>query len=162
MGAAIISDCGTYRYTLTRSRYADERPDRGTALWCMLNPSTANAEQDDATIRRCRGFAHDWKCNGLTVVNLYALRATDPNELWKHEDPVGPDNDHHLRTIACEYGDVLCAWGANAKPERVKAVIAIFKEAGARMWCLGTTKHGMPKHPLYIAADTKPVRWSPA
>ncbi|MGF6870951.1 DUF1643 domain-containing protein [Paraburkholderia sp. MM5477-R1] len=97
--SAIISECGGYRYILTRA--ADSMcPMKTAAVFVMLNPSTADEEQDDPTIRRCRGFARLWDCNGISVANLYALRSTDPAGLWVHPDPVGPDNDAHLCQIA--------------------------------------------------------------
>ena len=156
--SALISECGSYRYWLSRPRRI-EHPGKGTALFIMLNPSTADATLDDPTIRRCRRFADEWDCNGVTVANLYALRATDPAELWRHPDPVGPDNDMHLCRLLREYGDAVCAWGANAKPDRVADFMKIAAESGARLWCLATTKHGAPRHPLYLRADLKPVSW---
>ena len=126
-------------------------------LFVMLNPSTADHRNDDPTIRRCRGFAKLWDCNGLAVANLYALRSTDPAALWSHPDPVGPDNDDCLWTFAREYGDVVCAWGSNARPERAACVVSIMRDAGARLWCLGTTKNGSPRHPLYVRGDAEPV-----
>jgi len=159
--SAEISHCGTYRYVLSRPSIV-RFPEKGTALFCMLNPSTADATVDDPTIRRCRGFAKDWFCNGFTVVNLYALRATDPRELWKHPDPVGPANDGWLKSLAHEYGDVVCAWGANAREDRVRHVVGLFLSVGARLWHLGLTKAGAPRHPLYIRADQPLERWTPA
>lgn len=156
--SAIISECGTYRYLLTRPSEV-QHPDRSTALFIMLNPSTADASLDDPTIRRCRGFARTWGCAGITVVNLYALRATDPAALRGHPDPVGPDCDMHLRALAREYGEAVCAWGANAMPGRVDQVVRIFREAGARLWCLGTTKAGAPRHPLYVRGDQPLIAW---
>lgn len=156
--SAIISPCGTYRYLLTRP--GDLHADKGTALFLMLNPSTADATEDDPTIRRCRNFARAWGCNGLAVANLYALRATDPTELWKHPDPIGPDNDWRLRAIAEEYTDIVCAWGANARAERVAAVANILTAAGGRLWCLGTTKDGHPRHPLYVRGDQPLIPWA--
>lgn len=151
---ALISDCGQYRYWLTRHKLT-LLPDRGSALFVMLNPSTADANIDDPTIRRCIGFAQSWDCAGLTVANLYALRATDPRELWSCDDPVGPDNDKHLLSLILEYEDVVCAWGANAKPERVKQFLEIADRPCVRLWCLGTTKAGAPRHPLYLRADAE-------
>jgi hypothetical protein len=154
---AIISTCGTYRYLLTRP--GDALPDRGTALFLMVNPSTADATLDDPTIRRCRGFARLWGCTGIAVANLYALRATDPAELWRHHDPKGPENDAWLLRLASEYREVICAWGANVKPARVLAALRIFEAAGAKLWCLGTTKDGHPRHPLYVRGDQPLVPW---
>ncbi len=156
--SAVISECGQYRYILTRQtgiRY----PERGSALFVMLNPSTADAEVDDRTIRRCIGFARSWSCAGLTVANLYALRSTKPKNLWTHRDPVGPENDRWLRRLAAEYGDVVCAWGADAMPDRVEAVTDLLKASGARLWCFAVTKSGAPRHPLYIRSDQPLVEW---
>ena len=158
--SAIISECGCYRYLLTRP--ADSMaPMKSTVLFVMLNPGTADAALDDATIRRCRSFARRWDCNGIAVANLYALRSTDPGRLWLHPDPVGPDNDMYLRRLAREYGDVVCAWGSNARPERVASVAKTLAGAGARLWCLGTTKDGSPRHPLYVRGDQPLIEWSP-
>ena len=157
--SAIISDCGTYRYMLER-KADDAFATRGPALFIMLNPSTADASLDDPTIRRCKSFAKAWDCNGLVVANLYGLRATNPADLWKHPDPVGPENDTWLRVLAAEHETVVCAWGANAKPERVAAVRKIFSGSLHRLMCLGTTKDGAPRHPLYIANGTPLVQWS--
>lgn len=158
--SAELSPCGSYRYKLTRARGL-RFPDAGTAAFCMLNPSTADATIDDPTIRRCRGFADSWGCNGLVVVNLYALRSTYPNALWSHRDPVGPDNDLWLSSVARECGDVVCAWGANAREDRVRQVVQILRAAGARLWCLGRTKAGHPRHPLYVRGDQALEAWTP-
>ncbi|MPW17921.1 DUF1643 domain-containing protein [Paraburkholderia sp. CNPSo 3157] len=157
---AVISPCGTYRYLLTRAAES-MAPMRSTALFVMLNPSTADATLDDPTIRRCRGFAKLWDCNGLAVANLYALRSTDPAGLWSHPDPIGPDNDDYLWNFARECGDVVCAWESNAKPERAARVASILTDAGARLWCLGMTKDGSPRHPLYVRSDQPLIEWHP-
>lgn len=156
--SAIISPCGQYRYLLTRPTEV-QQPERDAALFLMLNPSTADATVDDPTIRRCLGFAKAWGCKGLAVANLYALRSTSPKGLWHHDDPIGPENDAWLGRLAAEYGDVICAWGANAKADRVNEVASILVSAGSRLWCLGTTKTGAPRHPLYIRADQPLARW---
>ena len=158
MADAVMSECGTYRYMLRR-KSETLYSERGTALFVMLNPSTADATKDDPTIRRCRGFAKAWGCAGILVANLYAYRSTDPRNLWKAADPVGPENDAWLSRLARECGDVICAWGAHAKPERVKAVSLMMRASGARLFCLGTTKSGAPKHPLYIPAAQPAILW---
>lgn len=155
---AEISPCGPYRYTLSRPPLSSF-PDRGAALFCMLNPSTADAKIDDPTIRRCRRFADYWGANGIVVVNLYALRSTDPKALWDHEDPVGELNDYWLRQTVQECGSVVCAWGVNARPDRVAAAVEIFRQSGARLYCLGSTKAGAPRHPLYVRGDQPAVPW---
>lgn len=155
--SAIISACGQYRYRLDRDTDTIF-PTAGPALFIMLNPSTADAALDDPTIRRCRGFADTWDCSALVVANLYALRATNPGDLWKHPDPVGEQNDYWLSRLIREHETVVCAWGANARQERVDAVRKMFHRL-SRPMCLGTTKDGAPRHPLYIRADHPLVDW---
>lgn len=147
---AVISECGTYRYELIR-RWDASLPRVG---WIMLNPSTADASVDDPTIRRCIGFAKSWGYGGIVVRNLYALRATDPRELWKHPSPTGPDNDTYLMESVDE-PITVCAWGANGR--RGDAVINALSDAGAALHHLGLTKAGVPKHPLYLKSDLRPV-----
>jgi hypothetical protein len=126
----------------------------------MLNPSTADAEIDDPTIRRCIGFAKAWGFEGIVVRNLYALRATNPKELWVHEDPVGPDNNAFLGdTLGDEF--TVCAWGANAKPFRVQSVVGRLTATGAALRHLGLTKDGYPRHPLYLRGDVTPSPYPP-
>ena len=156
---AIISPCGMYRYALTRAGDTSFGK-RGKAMFLMLNPSTADATLDDPTIRRCRSFASSWGFNGIAVANLYALRSTDPAALWLHCDPVGPDNDDHLYEMAVAHGRVVCAWGANARDDRVAAVVTRLRDAGAQLTCLGTTKNGAPRHPLYVRGDQPLMEWS--
>lgn len=157
---AIISDCGRYRYRLERI-WDESLP---VLVWVMLNPSTADASIDDPTIRRCISFAKAWGYGGIVVVNLFALRATNPKALniFAPDDPIGPlNNDHILEAVAG--GDVICAWGASV-PEywrhRPAGVVQIMREHGARLHHLGLTKDRHPRHPLYLAGDTKPTRWA--
>lgn len=153
---AILSPDRLYRYWLSR------RWGRGPlATFIMLNPSVADATQDDPTIRRCIGFAKTWGLAGIAVVNLYALRSTQPAALWLAEDPVGPDNDVHLESAAAmayaHQSPIVAAWGANARPNRVAEVLAL---AGMdRLTALGVTKAGQPRHPLYLRADCTPTPW---
>lgn len=155
--AAVLSPCGRYRYRLER-RWSDAPP----ACWVMLNPSTADAEVDDATIRRCMAFARAWNRGGIIVHNLYALRATDPRDLWAADDPVGPDNDDHLAHVAsyaCTRSlPIIAAWGANARPDRVASVLAF--PYMADLLALGVTKSGAPRHPLYLRSDCTPQPWN--
>jgi len=142
------------------SRAGDLTATRGPALFIMLNPSTADASLDDPTIRRCRGFAETWGCNGIQVVNLYAMRSTDPDALWNHPDPVGPENDQWLVSAANDAEEIVCAWGADAKQSRVLEVMRMLTFGGARLKCLGTTKNGSPRHPLYVRGDQPLIDWS--
>lgn len=146
---AKISKCGEYRYELTRVWDGSKE----LLPFVMLNPSTADAMEDDPTIRRCVGFAKREGFGGLVVVNLYGLRATDPKRLWQHQDPIGPDNDRQLSLVAVWAGMIVCAWGANPPQGRVDQVLTKLRGAGAQLYCLGKTKAGAPKHPLYIRGD---------
>lgn len=158
---ALLSPDGLYRYSLTRTWGA-----RGGAVatFVMLNPSTADAAIDDPTIVRCRNFAKSWGCQGLRVVNLYALRSTDPKGLWLAPDPVGPDNDEWLRSYASDAAvhgwPLVAAWGANAKPARVARVLAL--PGMGDLCALGVTKSGAPRHPLYLQSDTALAPWPSA
>lgn len=143
---ARLSDDGRYRYSLWRVW----DPSAEHLVFIMLNPSTADAETDDPTIRRCIGFARDRGFGGIEVLNLYAFRATDPRDLFRAVDPVGRDNDEYLATPLLT-STVIPAWGAHAKPERAAAVLAML--AGHRVFSLGVTQSGAPRHPLYVRAD---------
>jgi hypothetical protein len=149
---AVISDCGTYRYLLTRT-WDGSLPHVG---FIMLNPSTANADTDDPTIRRCIGFAKAWGYGGIAVRNLYALRSTDPKALRGHPDPHGPDNYRYVEAAADDHLTV-CAWGANADPIDSRGLIDALIGWGGRPHHLGLTKDGFPKRPLYLRADTTPT-----
>lgn len=147
---AVISDCGRYRYTLEREWMTGV----GTCLFVMLNPSTADASEDDPTIRRCIGFAQRWGYRRLTVGNLFAYRATDPRALGNVGDPTGPDNYRWLGRLVAEADRVIAAWGATAG-SAAKGGHVDWLLADAH--CLGTTKGGHPRHPLYVPGDFEPV-----
>lgn len=155
----VLSEDKVYRYKLGR-RWSEGSD--ALVTFVMLNPSTADAELDDPTIRRCIGFAKGWGYGGLLVVNLYAYRATQPVDLWRAADPVGPQNDGYLREALEVAGirqePVIAAWGANARPDRVRQVLAM--PWADRLMALKVTKSGAPGHPLYLRSDAQPERWS--
>ena len=153
--SAVLSPCRRYRYALAR-RWGEGE----AVLWVMLNPSTADAERDDPTLRRVIGYSRAWGFSALTVVNLYAYRATDPRYLFAAPDPVGPDNDTHLTRAAGEHARTVAAWGAHARPERIAAVLAL---PGIRtLTALALTASGQPRHPLYLRGDLTPHPWTPS
>lgn len=153
---ASISECGRYRYMLERS-WDTRQP---ILAWCMLNPSTADHETDDPTIRKCVGFSRRWGYGGIVVVNLCAYRATDPRELKKCESPVGPLNVSHVVSHFASGGVV--AWG-NSVPKRGLAyrVISEIRHIAtvSLVWSLGLTKHGQPRHPLMLPYTTERQQW---
>lgn len=152
VGKAVFSADRAYRYRLSRTWGSS-----GThATWIMLNPSTASALEDDPTIRRCISFTKAWGLDGLIVVNLFALRATDPRELRGHPDPVGPANDQFIAGALHPWSVVVAAWGANPLAgRRTGEVMAIVAGRAAGASCLGVTKAGYPRHPLYVRASAK-------
>jgi hypothetical protein len=123
----------------------------------MLNPSTADANIDDQTICACMRYAKLWGFGGLEVVNLYAFRATDPSQLWKADDPIGPDNEQWLTRAGMSGKPLVAAWGGNARPNRVCQVLAI--PGFDQLTCLRVTKMGTPHHPLYLPKELTPVPW---
>lgn len=147
--SAVISDCGRFRYRLIR-RWGDGP----TCTFIMLNPSTADAEADDPTIRRCIGFAKREGCGAIRVENLFAFRATKPDEMFKHRTTAVGDQ-RFLYDAALEAdGPVIAAWGGDARiGRRADVVLAIFREHGVVPMCLGRTKSGAPRHPLYLKSD---------
>lgn len=148
---------GPYRYKLTRVWGPGER-----MVFIMLNPSTADADIDDPTIRRCIGFAKDLGFDGLEVVNLFALRSPDPAVLAKAEDPVGPLNDRFI-TDSARGGMIVAAWGAHPfAAARGAEVAAMVAEAGETLYSLGVTKDGHPRHPLYLPGTARPEPWAPS
>lgn len=147
--AAIV---GPYRYAL----YRTWNPDDGVCCWIMLNPSTADGIDDDPTIRRCVGFARAWGCGGIAVVNLFAYRATNPKELYSVADPVGPMNDSFITRAAIGAKIVVAAWGTHgAFQNRGMKVANNLNSIRGDVQCLGVTKDGHPRHPLYVAAHTQ-------
>lgn len=156
--SAVMSPCEQYRYRLAR-----QWEENGKAMtFVMLNPSTADAELDDPTIRRCIGYAQREACGGLRVVNLFAYRATDPAQLQRASDPVGPDNDQHLVKVfqhaLYHNAPIVAGWGKhgwlNGRAQEVEALAA---SLGVRFRCLGQNRDGSPVHPLYQPADARLV-----
>lgn len=159
IASATISECGRYRSHLSRM-WSPERdnPAREHALFIMLNPSTADAEKDDPTIRRCIGFAREWGCTGVVVVNLFQFRATDPNELLKPGIPLNPrDADATIADAMAQTHVVVAGWGAlhPSLAYRAREVAAIAERRDRRLHHLGLTKAGHPRHPLYLAKSSK-------
>jgi hypothetical protein len=158
---AILSDCGTYRYRLER--------DLGfltgsTLAFIMVNPSTADAERDDATIRKVKGFAVRHGARRIIVANLFAYRATDIKALRVAPDPVGPLGDHHLHRAIDEADRVIVAWGPAAKlPKRLRSrwreAAGHAQARGISLYCLGVAQDGHPKHPLMLGYDSPLELW---
>lgn len=152
---AVISVCGLYRYRLDRIWERDKK----LMIVVGLNPSTADAEHDDPTVRRLISFAKREFCGGLVVLNLFAYRATDPTMLDVPEiDPVGPENDVYLAQAAerAEGNIFVLAWGARGAKHGYGTWVRdlLLANGCSRLWHFGLTKDGQPKHPLYLSART--------
>ncbi|MGA7935930.1 MAG: DUF1643 domain-containing protein [Kovacikia sp.] len=152
---AILDPTKTYRYSLWREW--DSRAPR--VGFVMLNPSRADASVDDPTLRRCLGFARSWGYGSLEVVNLFAYRTPNPYELCQVADPIGIENDFYLASLNQRVQQIILAWGNwGTLYNRNQAAIALL--ATQEVYCLGLTKLGNVKHPLYLKRDTKPVAFS--
>lgn len=145
---AVLSDCGKYRFQLWRI-WDESKP---LVLWIMHNPSTADAENDDPTIRRIIGFTRAWGYGGLYVGNLFPYRATDPKELLNKEfEVIAPlENFKHTNQMKAKCSLFILAYGnpviSDATPEWVD-----------NDWmALKLTKNGNPCHPLYLKSELKP------
>lgn len=147
-GAVII---GAYRYTLWR----EWTPNLPRLLFVLLNPSTADGKRDDPTLRRCIGFAQGWEYGSLELVNLFAYRSVDPGTLRRVADPVGPLNDSYIQQAASRAGQIVVAWGTlGGSSDRAQEVTRLLTRP---LLCLGYTAEGMPRHPLYLRRDARPL-----
>jgi hypothetical protein len=150
---AVVDKTELYRYSLWR----EWNIDAPKLVFIMLNPSKADAYIDDPTLRRCIGFAKSWSFGSLTVINLFAYRSAKPSELRQVNDPVGAQNDRYLKKAIKSADKVVVAWGNNGKlMQRDRMVLDLLSICNVQPYCLGTTKAGYPRHPLYILCSKKP------
>ena len=151
---ARFSPCRRYRYTLTRTW----DPARPALVFCMLNPSTADETQNDPTVERCQRRAVRMGFGGVTVLNLFAFRSTDPTALYAADDPVGPENDAAILATIRGAGMLICAWGKHGNLHgRGAQVRAMFRNEGIAAHALAVNQDGTPKHPLYVRNDVVPI-----
>jgi hypothetical protein len=155
--SALYSECEAYRYALTRVWSAKGR----RVLFLMLNPSKATEVQNDPTVERCERRARALGYGGMRVVNIFAFRATDPRDLKAAADPAGPENARAIRDGVAWADQVIAAWGAHgAHLGRGAAVAALLQGDAGRVFHLGLSKAGHPRHPLYIAYARRPEPWA--
>lgn len=155
-GPAVFSDDRKYRYSLTRTW--DES--KGAVTYIGLNPSTADEVTLDRTLRRCLDFARNWGFGTFHMVNLFAFRATEPDDMKRELAPIGPDNDEEILRRAVMSDLIVAAWGVHGSwMERDRAVFCLLKKRGYRLDCFGLTKDGHPKHPLYLHHTTELVNY---
>jgi len=158
--SAILSDCGTWRLRLERDLCRTGK----VAAGIMVNPSTADAADDDHTIRKWYGFADRLGIGRFIIANKFAYRATDIFDLGAAEDPVGPDNDKHIEQVMRDADLHIVGWGTLGKlPRRLRnrwrEVAAIADRVGCPLYCWGTAFDGQPLHPLTLSYDLPLVPW---
>ena len=150
---ASFSSCRTYRYSL--SRIWDKQ--KKFVLFIGLNPSTADEEVDDPTIRRCSGYAQKWGYGGFIMVNLFAYRTTLPSNLKKVKYPVGKDNDKYIVKLSKKADITVAAWGNNGNLySRDKQILNLVPN----LKCLKVNKSGQPAHPLYLKKGLKLTKFN--
>lgn len=154
--SAVISEDGVMRYNLIREWDGD----KPNLLFVLLNPSTADAKQDDPTIRRCVGFAQRLGFGTMIVVNLFAYRCSKPKHLLNTHNIIGRDNDRYIINAAKRVSMIIVAWGCHKavlRGDRSQKVLNILPKD--KTFCLGKTKDGYPKHPLYVPYESKPISY---
>lgn len=152
---ATFSPCRRYRYALWR----EWDPALPTVVFCGLNPSIADEERDDPTIRRELGYARDWGFGRLIKVNAYAWRDTDPKKMLAVEDPIGPDNLATVVHWATHCDLFIAAWGNNIREREAFPLRMALRRARVTIHVLRLTGKGNPEHPLYLARNLRPVTW---
>lgn len=153
---ADYSECDTYRYSLHR-RWNRDAPQ---LTYVMLNPSKATEQHNDPTIERCQRRATALGFGAMMISNLFALRATDPADLKRADDPIGPETDAALQVAFAQSDQILCAWGVHgAHLGRADDVLDLLRSATSPLSHLGLTQHGHPRHPLYVSYQTQPQPW---
>jgi hypothetical protein len=153
---AEYSECNLYRYRLWR-RWGDG----SKVTFIMLNPSTADAMKNDPTIERCHRRAVDMGFESLDVVNIFAFRATDPKDLKKFKNPVGPINDKYLLQSAQDADMTICAWGGHGSHfQRHDEIVRLLRLEKIPLHVLSLTAQGLPGHPLYLSYSKQPFLWT--
>ena len=130
LNSCVFSCCKCWRYSLKHSWKSTEEEEK-PIVWIGLNPSTADENQLDPTLRRIRNFSESWGYNCFYMLNLFAYRATKPKDMFIAEDAIGPDNDSIIYLITSQIHDVVCAWGTTVRRkccfERIQKVASILK-----------------------------------
>lgn len=164
-GPGELESTARRRFLLWRIWNASKTPRLVTFI--MLNPSTAGAMVDDPTIRRCVAYGKAWGFDGLMVVNLFSLRATDPSALLKHGDPVGILNTFYIEIAIGHSKLVVVGWGDNARKLERRGLLGyqtrirqICRERKVPITALKLTKAGDPCHPLYLPSALRPRHWA--
>lgn len=156
-GMAVISICEKYRYWLERV-WDTEKP---KVMFLMLNPSTADSNEDDPTIRRCIGFAKSWGYGSLCVGNIFAYRSTNPKALLTIEDPIGIETSNYLKKMAESSSMIVCAWGNSPIINNLLKKFPAWQPLSGltELHYIELSNDGTPKHPLYLKGDLLPQKY---
>jgi len=147
---AIFDVNGRYRYSLRRE-WSTHHP---RITFVLLNPSTADEQKNDPTVRRCMGFARAWKFGSMEVVNLFAYRATDYRELFKASEPIGAENNRFILQAIERSSTVVLGWGTRGTLLNRDRQVMSLLQGRNDLYCFGITKDGQPRHPLYVKGNT--------
>lgn len=156
-GAAISID-DMYRYLLWRT-WDETRP---RLLWILLNPSRANAQDNDRTVNRCIHFSREWGYGSLEIVNLFAFRTPSPQNLWSALDPIGSENDCYIDKAVARAKDIIVAWGEHGvyKQRNLEICALLAKYPKRQLDCLGKALNGSPRHPARLARSASRIPFS--
>lgn len=155
--SAVISPCGSFRFSLSR----EEKPlfeSKGTVLFGLNNPSTADAEIDDQTVRKGWSYTRAWGFHKMIFANTNPHRSTDPDAAIVPPEEILAENDTHLRFAAAEANLIICAWGTKARPELAERMLRVLRFQKP-LHILELSKDGIPKHPLYLKGSLLPTLW---
>lgn len=158
--SAAISACGRYRYRLDR----EWDPERGRIYVCLINPSTADASEDDATLRGLVARSKKLGFGSVAVWNAFAIRSSNPADIYAADDPVGPQNDEYTKAILSECRErnaqCLVGWSRHGKHlARADWIVSTANTLGVSLSCLAVNADGSPRHPLYVKHDAPLIRW---
>jgi hypothetical protein len=161
MNQCIFSADRQYRYLLIH-RWELQLPER-PCMWIALNPSIADESGLDNTLTRIRSFSSAAGFNAFYMANLFGLISTDRKAMKRYPEPVGKDNDEHIRRIATQIPTIFVAWGTDGcHRNRDKEVIQLLAQLGRTdLKCFSTNKGGSPSHPLHLSGKFKPIIYRP-
>jgi len=161
MNDCVFSTCRRYRYTLDHAWHDLLDTHAGYVAWIGLNPSTADEQQLDPTLRWVRSFTHRMGDRRFVMLNLFGLRATDSKVMLAASDPIGPDNDRWILDTCRHAAAVVCCWGSHGMHrDRAGRVLDLLAPV-LPLLALKTTAGGQPGHPLYVSSGTAPRPFQP-
>ena len=157
---AVISPCGKYRYILGREEDGELFPAANqTVVFVLNNPSVADAEIDDNTVKKCWRYAQRWEYRRMVFVNTNPWRSTDPKFAREPSDEAAAENDTYLQGAVADANLVVCAWGSKARQHLVHRAIKVIAALDVNLCYLELAKDGSPKHPLYLPGYLEPKPW---